>query len=436
VEPFGTSTNPVTTPTNTVSLRKSSIGQLDVSLGSEFAEVDENSLKVVSILTLGAFQSTLSFLPSKIHDRTRPNIGIHVSATERYAQCTAMETTEASSQSNWLLPPPTESQNTFQNASSLDVTTIIQQFLCISYSMHQFYGELEVARQLILEQELEANEAGPRSIQEVRRARQKVLDAQAELEVKIPDELQTEIMKITKSFQSLHEIAKAEQRHHSLGVALLWVCRWQEKIRWGLQFVSHIHPRHRRFQTSTNISKTIIDGNKPSSSNAPNSMSSSSSSSTAVLNFSYDNQMNISKSLFNSILVGVKHTGQSIINNNLATGQISFSSSTSSSSSSELLTATSSKSYSDIFQQSSIQVQVTIRSIVSRDLLVSLKLIDDLLDDSLAPMRQLKAEGWLRGHCLWQGKISYEDLLLSANESMQLSFELCCLTKGVFDVNR
>lgn len=241
-------------------LRLSSFGQIDImDSSSDFADVDENAAKVLSTLLLGAANESSGIKPVRkiLNNSTaRPSLGIHVLPGERFSRCYALQSTSSSSCSSWLLPLPSEAHATFARASSLSLSEIVECFLCIWYSTEHFARELAIARQLWLEEELQASEAGPRSIAEVRRHRQRMQEEQERLRGldnplgSASSASPASTVRLSSVVQSLQEAAEAEHRRLSLGLALLWVSRWQGKIRWGLHHVSNIRPAIARTSAS------------------------------------------------------------------------------------------------------------------------------------------------------------------------------------------
>jgi hypothetical protein len=166
-------------------LRMSSVGQINMDVGSAFAKVDENMTKVISVMIMGVAQtvvhkSTGSRATASV--ASRANVGIHVSPNERYAKCFPITATPHQSQCSWVIPLPEESISIFQRSSLMRLDEIIERFVAIWYSMENFSRELGIAQQILLEEELQANETGPRSIAEVRRARQRMQEEVARLE--------------------------------------------------------------------------------------------------------------------------------------------------------------------------------------------------------------------------------------------------------------
>jgi hypothetical protein len=151
---------------------------------------------------------------------------------------------------------------------------VMEQFLCIAAASEQFERDVTESRKLVRCEAIEADRAGPRTISQVRRDRQKAEDglqfgdvsmdvgddSDSDLdefhpidegeEVSLSASTKKPIGKVQGGGGSggelisnpscLADIATNETQSRSVTVALLWVCRWEGRIRWGLQSVPNL----------------------------------------------------------------------------------------------------------------------------------------------------------------------------------------------------
>jgi hypothetical protein len=382
---------------NLADLRMSSVGQIDMDVGSAFAEVDDNMTKVISVMIMGAAQpvtnkSTRSRAAASV--ASRANVGIHVSPNERYAKCFPITATPHHNQCSWVIPLPEESISIFQRSSLMKLDEIIERFVAIWYSMEHFSRELEIARQILLEEELQASEAGPRSIAEVRRARQRMQEEAERLEGEIMGATGPENPMHSGShtdiMQTLQEVAFAESRKGTLGVAVLWVCRWQNKLRWGLHHAHHIRrsivqylDRPMHSVATANVKSLATSAGPPGSNQATNDW----------------------------IIVGLKHSP--LIG----------------------LSASSSSVAASARQRSTLTINVDIRSVHNKTLYVTIQTIDEA---ATAASQQMVNHpfSWSSASCQWVGKTRFEDVEVLPHDAASCQFTVHFFSPGVFDVNR
>lgn len=229
-----------------VDIRMSSVGQIDMmpSGDQQFAEVDENCFKVVSMLMIGAAHPVASSTASS--SSVRPSLGIHISPTERHAQCFPVQASSSSSigsgSTSWLPPPATALQE------------VMEQFLCLQYETASFDRDLYAAQDRLIEEELQVTEGRPRTIAEVRRDRQRqqqeILDEVVLVDIAL-DGVPTSASGESQGSgpyspsglrDGLQAIVQKEHRANTIGLSMLWVCRWQDKIRWGMHHVTSLRP--------------------------------------------------------------------------------------------------------------------------------------------------------------------------------------------------
>lgn len=384
---------------NMSDLRMSSVGQIEMDVGSAFAEVDENMSKVISVMIMGAAKPSVRKIAK--HGVSRPDVGIHVSPNERHARCFPITATPAHSQCSWVIPLPEESIDIFKRSSLMPLDEILERFVAIWYSMEHFSRDLEIARQILLEEELQASEAGPRSIAEVRRARQRMQEEMARMEGNDANAMATtggsDAGATSKSImQTLQEVALAESRRGTLGVAVLWVCRWQGKLRWGLH-----HAHHVRRSVATFLESTVPSSLSPSTSSQK--LLATSSSSSGKRSVVGDGP---ATTAHDWVVVGLRHPSEVSL----------------------AISATNSS-----HRYASITVTVDLRSVHHHPVYVTLQIIDD---QQASQDHSNHSYAWSSTSCLWEGKVRYEEIVLAPHETQSLRFTLLCLQSGVFDVNR
>jgi dimeric dUTPase (all-alpha-NTP-PPase superfamily) len=211
----------------------------------------------------------------------------------------------------WLIDLPEIELDKALKVSSNHLKLIVEQFLIIWYTHNEFMKKLEKAKQFLILEEMEANAAGPRTIQEVRRERQKIsstkeadnTDGSAEMQTIIDNTQQLTLNEGDGGGDESREengggggggggvgnhhivfnmknIICREILNNSIGITVIWVCRWQEKIRWGMHhipFITILSPiLYREMITSSSLNPS-----SPYFSPVVSSSSSSSSSSTS-----------------------------------------------------------------------------------------------------------------------------------------------------------
>ena len=167
--------------------------------------------------------------------------------------------------------------------SNVHIVRVVEQFLCISSARQSFEAEVVASRALVQAEELEAETMGPRSIAQVRRdkATQQRKQEQAQLQMvqrrlqeidllgedgledvnlsatdagnttlklgAVPGEAPPlagdgyySLLPSMGGPKSAREVATLEASKCSMKVAVLWMLRWEGKLRWGMHLVSDL----------------------------------------------------------------------------------------------------------------------------------------------------------------------------------------------------
>lgn len=256
-------------------IRLSSVGQLDLpDLEEHFMDIDNNSVKVVGMLMLG---SALPYNRPSSSNKAKDK-AIIATPTERIASAWPVQVLQplllselrntrsaggdeniSSVEDSWLIKLPQIELDRALKLSKDHLKSIIEQFLIIWYTHNEFVKRIEEAKRSLILEELEASSAGPRSIQEVRRERQKLATTAADdgMDTVLDVTSASSSAKLSQSGegeedqQHLHQqhhhvtfniqnIIRKERLNHSLGLTTIWVCRWQDKIRWGMHHIPYI----------------------------------------------------------------------------------------------------------------------------------------------------------------------------------------------------
>lgn len=312
-------------------LRCSSLGQMDIpNTLDEFLEVDDKCFQVAAAWMLGSAISCSNSNSFSTDSSKKNTLLAPVGPTESLTACYPIETAGDLSSNrgkcSWLVSFAEFNEvakvnaskylrhnNKSRNDCSLQMnfyahlTEIVEQFLCIASASSQFEREIQESRELLIFAASEADNAGPRTIAQVRRDRQKALAAkaaaaQAQSDIDssyngsnlVADEGCTDSEDCYYSVVNLHyddgdergkvssadvatesgnslgeslsvvvphsgqDIADKEAQSLGVAVALVWLCRWQDKIRWGMESVPHI-PLTSVSNSSSDNSKDPID---------------------------------------------------------------------------------------------------------------------------------------------------------------------------------
>eukprot|EP01038_Epipyxis_sp_PR26KG_P005036 gene5036-7027_t len=283
--------------------RFSSYGQIEISnFNDEFLDVDENYLKVVGVWLLGAAQSS----KSSTQNNNPPNL--ITSPNERVVGCFPLQLLDQTNNINnahknqitnsvsWLLPfssatPAISPMNNNRSNSNdtnitknseidtqfLFITSIMEQFLCLSATREQFELEIEESRNLLIAAELEADNAGPRTIAQVRRDRLKqetqknnahnnnresLLFRNVYNDEDNFDEFQNVFSDWNNNNcnnndnnnnsesiimngmnlvpKNVDDLSVREASKSSMSIAIFWISRWEGKIRWGMHNTANL----------------------------------------------------------------------------------------------------------------------------------------------------------------------------------------------------
>jgi len=305
-------------------LRCSSLGQMDIpNTLDEFLEIDDKCFQVAAAWMLGsAVPCAYSSNESRTDTVKKNTLLSPVGPTESLTACfpieTASELSSAHGKCSWLVSFAEFNEVAKHNASQYQrhnnkynvdssknnqqmnfyshLTEIVEQFLCIASVSSQFEREVQESHELLIFAASEADNAGPRTIAQVRRDRQKALAmkveevrAQSDMDSSnvVADEGCTDSEDCYFSNINLHEendecdvhrltedgaaesgisvvphsgqeIADKEAQSLGVAVAFVWLCRWQDKIRWGMESVPHI-PLTSLSSSSLSNSKDPLD---------------------------------------------------------------------------------------------------------------------------------------------------------------------------------
>lgn len=248
-------------------IRLSSVGQLDIpDLEEHFIDVDRNNVKVVGLLMTG---NTSPCQPNKNASHFKKPL--MTTPTERLTNYWPIKNSneklanrskshQITIEDGWLFNtlPEMELDKSLKLTNN-QVKSIIEQFIVIWYTHNEFMKKIHDAKEYLILEELEASAAGPRSIQEVRRERQKLKESAGSTKtdglVTIFENGNDESKNTTDDHHdhehdhphphhhvnySMANIAKKESSQNSIGLTVIWVCRWQEKIRWGMHHIPFV----------------------------------------------------------------------------------------------------------------------------------------------------------------------------------------------------
>lgn len=338
---------------NPEDVRLSSVGQVELpNFDDEFMEIDGNCVKVVGMWMIGGGE------PYNFGHNKSSSSGIYASPLERVAQCFPIQVYPAKSKlakDSWLIPLSQTYDDSFMTTAQIHLHRVIEQFLSIWYADHDFSLKLQEARITVQMAEDEANAAGPRSIAEVRRERQKQLELKAQNNVTEEwDSVEIDGVKTSSNQfvpKTISDISKLELKKNCVNIVTIWVCRWADKIRWGMHHVPHVGLHHTEANPITNIH----------------------------ISLSHDKEVHV--------------------------GEVS------------------------VAIQQKVPVKVTIRSLSYQAIVLQVRVAKDYKENE--ELQRLPSKGYN-----WIGKISYDDILLPAQQEVVLDFEALVIESGVFDLNR
>eukprot|EP01034_Spumella_vulgaris_P025924 gene25924-32432_t len=257
-----------------------SLGQIvfadHLSSEAAFADIEDNGAKVLGMLSLGA---AVPF--SYGQDSSTPRTTLLAAPYERVVGCFPVRYSDGdavadeelltrSGNCSWLMPLPEAVRSDATGSDSQGMLVeVMEQFLCIAAASEQFERDVAESRKLVRSEAIEADRAGPRTISQVRRDRQKAEDGlrYGDESTDCGDDSDSDLDEFhpleevslcaakkpigkTVSFvkggelrsnpSSLADIAFNEAQNRSVTIALLWVCRWEGRIRWGMQSVPNL----------------------------------------------------------------------------------------------------------------------------------------------------------------------------------------------------
>ncbi len=248
---------------------RNSLGQISYSAeqAGEFLEVEDGGVKVAGLLMLGAAEP-FSYRTGTGSSQLQ-QAELLAAATERVVGCFPVKfvdcredctTRPLMGQSSWLQPLTSSTEGTA--ALQAQLQQVMERFLCIISSSEQLERDLAESRKLIRSEAIEADKTGPRTISQVRRDRQRQEDSlqadgatsdsgndsDSDLEElraaaeRPPRKEKPRARTVTavSNPSSLAEIASNEALNQSVTVAMLWVCRWEGQLRWGLHTVPNM----------------------------------------------------------------------------------------------------------------------------------------------------------------------------------------------------
>lgn len=284
--------------------RFSSMGQMDIpSIVDTYLDVDDNFFQVAAAWMLGSVVPYKNVSASKL---TNP-VGPADVATACFPVILADELKNKQGSCSWLFSfeefnkmametaakypirqkklDPSEGEGPAGDGGEYELyeqlKIIVEQFLCIDAAREQFERDVQESKDLLELAASEAENIGPRTIAQVRRDRQKALAAQSANESSksstvnantikaeegltdsedyysssLPPQLQQDYSTVdsqapvenTDAYltpKTVKNIADKEAQMWNAAVAFVWLCRWQGKIRWGMESVRHIPVRN------------------------------------------------------------------------------------------------------------------------------------------------------------------------------------------------
>lgn len=284
--------------------RISSMGQMDIpSIVDTYLDVDDNFFQVAAAWMLGSVVPYKNVSASKL---TNP-VGPADVTTACFPVILADDLKKKQGSCSWLFSfeefnkmametaakypirqkklDASEGEGPARDGGELELyeqlKIIAEQFLCIDAAREQFERDVQESKDLLDLAASEAENIGPRTIAQVRRDRQKALAAQSASESSkssavnantikaeegltdsedyysssLPPQLRQDYSSVDSqapvesidtylSPKTVKNIADKEAQMWNVAVAFVWLCRWQGKIRWGMESVRHIPVRN------------------------------------------------------------------------------------------------------------------------------------------------------------------------------------------------
>lgn len=249
--------------------RFSSKGQIEFDMSSvekDGIKLDEGQFKVEGVLIFGAANPT-----SKAEQQEKYR-KLVIGSTESMVICVPVDFIDRSDQSNlihsmssrvilesnWALslsesigksiPASATGAGTGASDGRHVLTRIVERFLCIATANDSLQRSLRDAREQAILESMEASAQGPRTISQVRKDRAKegtdLMDVS--LDDVIDEDIDTNAASNTHSASCrgvplhIHDLALSDLSRCNTTVVVVWSCRWQEKLRTGMHFLSNL----------------------------------------------------------------------------------------------------------------------------------------------------------------------------------------------------
>lgn len=426
-------------------MRCSSLGQMDLPANlDEYMEIDEKGLQIAAVwmygsaLPTGGVAAASQGQPSPLKNR----LSLPIGAADTLSACFPIAVEElhcAKGAVSWLLsfeefdlhtPNPTSS-----SSSSLRemrdkpaewyrrLVEIAEQFLCVASASKHFEKEVQESRELLALAASDADNAGPRTIAQVRRDRQKaqavksaallaavaesqgdarrlfanehVTDSEDTYFSQVPLEEESPPVSGSQSQsapvsmgmllpQSVQDLANKEASKIGVGVAFIWLCRWQGKFRWGVESFPHLSlasVSRNLYQPSPGLSSLLPPADR--------------------------------EDMTNQICVGIVHPPH--------------------------------LSMSEGSHSLRVPVVVTVRSISNVDLLVNVEATDDVktIEGASSTSSTKRSEPFsssavtfISGEAVWSGRTKYTNVRLNPRKEIRLPFFVVISRSGIYELNR
>jgi hypothetical protein len=213
-------------------------------------DVDENCVKIVGLRLLGAAQlcaskskAEASSLDAEFRYLMLPG--------ERVAECFPIKflsPQKSAGRASWLLAMSALEEGAFGavTGKGAHLQDLLEGFQCLWYRVDMFMQEVANAMLSLELEEVEADVMGPRSIADVRRERLRktnddaVDSADGGMMTEIALDESSKQVSSLDLIRNLQSIADKEVSQNSFSVAVVWVCRWRNKMRWGLHHVPNV----------------------------------------------------------------------------------------------------------------------------------------------------------------------------------------------------
>eukprot|EP00981_Chlorochromonas_danica_P002980 scaffold601_cov170-Ochromonas_danica.AAC.41 len=235
--------------------RESSLSSMDrPNMNERHAILDEQGVKMVGLRLLGSVQESCSRpLANTSFSAEDVELKYLTCAGERVVDCFPIRfltPQECSAQNGdfWLVPIQDGEREDFLRVAGhgAHLQDLVEGFQYLWYAV-EFFADLVTAAKIAIEaEELEAEALGPRSIADVRRERQQKGQeggeetSDTEAETPLSEEVTEKTCSTHDAMSTIQDIIQLEAKRNALSVSLLWVCRWRNKVRWGLHHLPHV----------------------------------------------------------------------------------------------------------------------------------------------------------------------------------------------------